>query len=369
MGKPLTTDLSKLSLKERINHIKKIANLSEQEAEILQTGKLELAQADRIIENVIGTILIPIGIATNFIINDRKFLVPMATEQRSIINAANKAAEWTLSAGGFKARNTGSIMIGQVQMLGIKNHEKAKHHILANKQKILSLANTQSSTRRSIDLRVRAFHSPPMLSVELLVDVKDSMGANVVNSMCETVAPLIESITQGKALLRIVSNLATERLVQVETTIMKDLIGGENIVNRIVSACVFAEKDPFRAATHNKGILNGVSAVLLAVGNDIRAVEAGAHAFAARSGTYCPLSFWRKNSRGDLEGFLEMPMAVGIIGGAVSSLPAAKICLKILSVKKATELGEVAASVGLACNLSAIYSLVTKNNACSSKRR
>jgi hydroxymethylglutaryl-CoA reductase len=368
-GKLLTTDFSRLNRKERMNYIQKIARLSEQEAEILQTGKLELAQADKIIENVIGTIPIPVGIATNFVINGRKFLVPMATEQSAIISAASEAAEWTLPTGGFKAYNTGSIMIGQIQVLGIKNYESARNRIFANKRKILSLANTQSSTRKAFDLRVREFKSPPMLLVELLVDVKDSMGANIVDSMCEAVAPLIESVTKGKVLLRIVSNLATERLVRAETIIIRDLIGGGNIVDGIVSACSFAEKDVFRAATHNKGILNGVSAVLLAVGNDTRAVEAGAHAFAARLGAYCPLSFWRKNSNGDLEGVAEMPMAVGITGGAVSSLPVAKVCLKILAVKKATELGEVATCVGLACNLFALYSLVTKQRMCKSKRK
>jgi hydroxymethylglutaryl-CoA reductase len=360
MGELLTLNFSKLSRKERIHYLKNVANLTEQEADILQAGKIELEAADRIIENVIGIIPIPIGIATNFVINGKKFLIPMATEQKSIINDASKAAEWTLSTGSFKAYNTGSIMIGQIQVLRIKNYARAKHQIFAHKQAILSLANTQSSTRRAVDLRVRELKSPHMLLVELLVDVKESMGANIVDSMCEAVAPLIESLTKGKVNLRIVSNLATERLVRIEATIMKDLIGGENIVNRIVSACAFAERDPFRAATHNKGILNGVSAVLLAVGNDIRAVEAGAHAFAAMSGKYSPLSFWAKNSKGDLEGVLEMPMAVGIVGGSVSSHPTARICLKILRVEKATELGEVAASVGLACNLFALYSLVTK---------
>lgn len=360
MGELLTLNFSKLSRKERIQYLKNVANLTEQEARILQAGKIELEVADRMIENVIGIIPIPIGIATNFVINGKRFLVPMATEQKSIISDASKAAEWTLSTGGFRAFNTGSVMIGQIQMLRIKDHEKAKRQIFAHKQAILSLANTQSSTRRAVDLRVRELKSPHMLLVELLVDVKDSMGANIVDSMCEAVAPLIESLTNGKVNLRIVSNLATERLVQVKTTIMKDLINGENTADRIVSACAFAERDPFRAATHNKGILNGVSAVLLAVGNDIRAVEAGAHTFAALSGRYSPLSSWIKNSNGDLEGVLEMPMAVGIIGGSVSSHPTARICLKILGVEKATELGEIAASVGLACNLFALYSLVTK---------
>jgi len=356
-------DFSKLNQNERLRYLKAETKLTKEEAEILRTGKMELKDAEMIIENVIGTIPIPIGIATNFAINGKKFLISMATEQRSIINAASKAAAWTLPTGGFKACNTGSIMLGQIQVLRIRNYERAKHQIFANKQKILSLANTQSSTRKAVDLRVRKLKSPPMLLVELVVDVKDSMGANIVDSMCEVVSPLIESLTHGKVNLRIVSNLATERLVRVEASIKKNLVGGENIVDRIVSACAFAEKDPFRAATHNKGILNGVSSVLLAVGNDTRAVEAGAHAFAALSGRYTPLSFCIKNPEGDLEGVLEMPMAVGTVGGSVSSNPTARICLKILGVERATELGEVAASVGLACNLFALHSLVTKRKA------
>lgn len=210
-----TLDFSKLSRKERICYLKDVANLTEQEVEILQAGKIELEAADRIIENVIGTIPIPIGIATNFVINGKKFWIPMATEQESIISDASKASEWTLSTGGFKAYNTGSIMIGQIQVLRIRNYERAKHQIFAHKQEILSLANTQSSTRRAVDLRVRELKTPPMLLVELLVDVKDSMGANIVDSMCEAVAPLIESLTKGKVNLRIVSNLATERLIRV----------------------------------------------------------------------------------------------------------------------------------------------------------
>jgi hydroxymethylglutaryl-CoA reductase len=354
-------DFSALSRKERIRYLKNLANLSDQEAEILQAGRIEIEVADRIIENVIGTIPIPIGIATDFVINGKEFLIPMATEQKSLILSASKAAKWTLPTGGFKASNTGSMMLGQVQVLKIANYEKARNQIFTHKQEILSLANTQSFTRKAVELKVRELKSPHTFLVELLVDVKDSMGANIVDSMCEAVAPLIESLTNGKVNLRIVSNLATERLVRVEATIMKDLIGGENTVDRIVNACAFAESDIFRAATHNKGILNGVSAVLLAVGNDTRAVEAGAHAFAALSGRYCPLSSWTKNFNGDLEGVLEMPMAVGIVGGSVSSHPTAKVCLKILSVKKATELGEVAASVGLACNLFALRSLVTRD--------
>jgi hydroxymethylglutaryl-CoA reductase len=363
MREPASLDFSKLSQKERLRYLRDLANLTEQETRIIQTGKIELEQVDRMIENVIGTMPIPIGMATNFVINGKKFLIPMATEQKSIISAASKAAEWTLPAGGFKTRNTGSIMIGQIQVLRIENNAQAKRRIYANKQKILFLANTQSPTRKAVDLRVRELKSPPMFLVELLVDVKDSMGANIVDSMCEAVAPLIESLTLGKVNLRIVSNLATERLVRVETTIKKDVIGEKDIFSRIASACAFAEKDPFRAATHNKGILNGVSAVLLATGNDTRAVEAGAHAFAALSGRYRPLSSWTKNSKGDLEGSLEIPMAVGIVGGAISSHPTASVCLKILGVRKATELGEVAASVGLACNLFALYSLVSRDSA------
>lgn len=353
----------KLNPRERLKYVKKFANLSSDEAEILQsTGALKLEQADRMIENVVGAISVPLGIAINFIVNGKEYLVPMATEQRSIITAASKGAEWTQATGGFKASSMGSTMIGQVQLTGVDDPEKARQRILSHKREILSVANTQSRVRKATDVEVRTLETAvgPMFIVELLVDTKDSMGANVVNAMAEAVAPLVESLTGGKVNLRMVSNLASRRLVRVRTVVAKENVGGLDIVDRIVEASVFAEADPFRAATHNKGVMNGVSAVLLATGNDTRAVEAGAHAFASVSGRYLPFTAWRKNEEGNLFGFLEMPMVVGTVGGVVSVHPTAKIALKILGVKTAVELGEVAASAGLAYNLAALQALVTQ---------
>ncbi|MDH5441373.1 MAG: hydroxymethylglutaryl-CoA reductase, degradative [Candidatus Bathyarchaeota archaeon] len=353
----------KLSFKERLNYLKEFARLSEEEVNLLSSsGAMELDLADRMIENVVGVMTIPFGIATGFLVNDKEYLVPMATEMRGIISMATKGAEWTRTTGGFKASSTGSTMIGQIQLVKVEDPGLARQRILATKEKILQKANTQSRTRKAIDVEVRSLRTPlaAMLVVELLVNVKDSMGANIVDSMCEAVAPLIESLTGGKTNVKIVSNLATKRLVHVETIVSKDSVGGPEIVDRIAEASAFAESDPFRAATHNKGIMNGVSAVLLATSNDTRAVEAGAHAYAAMTGQYRPLSTWRKNKEGNLLGNLTMPMAVGIIGGAISTHPTAKIALKILGVKTTTELGEIAASAGLAYNSVALQALVTQ---------
>lgn len=357
------TGFYKLSPKERLNYLKRFAKLSEEEIRLLlSSGALGFELADRMIENAIGVLPIPLGIASGFIVNGKEYLVPMATEQRSIISMATRGAEWPQATGGFKARSTSSTMIGQIQLAKVQDLKKAKQRILNNKEEILQEANTQSRTRRALDVEVRTLDTSvgSMLVVELLVDVKDSMGANVVDSMCEAAAPLIESLAEGKVNLRIVSNLATRRLVHVKAVVSKDAFEKVEIVDRIVLACAFAENDPFRAATHNKGIMNGVSAVLMATNNDTRAVEAGAHAYAAVKGKYRPLSIWRKNKEGNLIGELTMPMAVGIVGGTISTHPTAKIALKILRVKTAIELGEVAASTGLACNLAALQALVTE---------
>lgn len=353
----------KLSPKERLNYLKRFAKLSEEEIRLLlSSGALGLELADLMVENVIGVLPIPLGIASGFIVNGKEYLVPMATEQRSIISMATRGVEWTQATGGFKARSTQSTMIGQIQLVKVQDLEKAKQRILNNKEEILQEANAQSRTRRALDVEVRTVETfvGPMLVVELLVDVKDSMGANVVNSMCEAAALLVESLAEGKVNLRTVSNLATRRLVHVETVVSKDAFEEVEIVDRIVMASAFAENDPFRAVAHNKGILNGVSAVLMATNNDTRAVEAGAHAYAAMKGNYRPLSIWHKNKEGNLIGELTMPMAVGIVGGTISTHPTARIALKILGVKTAMELGEVATSAGLACNLAALQALVTK---------
>jgi hydroxymethylglutaryl-CoA reductase len=347
---------------ERLDYLRKFANLSEEDVKLLSSsGALELKSADRMIENVIGVIAIPLGIAVGFVVNDKEYLVPMATEQESIIPMVTRGAELTLETGGFRASSMGSTMAGQIQLVRVPDPEGAKQRILANKEKILQEANAQSKTRKATDVEVRRVESSigPMLIVELLVDVIDSMGANVVNSMCEVVAPLVEQLGEGRVNLRVVSNLAVRRLVHVETMVRKDDVGGAEVIDRIVSACDFAESDTWRAATHNKGIMNGVSAVLLATSNDTRAVEAGAHAYAAITGRYRPLSTWRKTEEGDLMGKLTMPMAVGIVGGAISAHPMARIALKILGVGTAAEFGEVVASAGLAYNLAALQALVT----------
>jgi hydroxymethylglutaryl-CoA reductase len=352
----------RLSLKERLEYLTDIVGLSEEEARFFMPSRsLTLETADRMIENVVGFMPIPLGIAEGLVVNGREYFVPMATEQRSVISMVTKGAEWTRESGGFKANTALSLMIGQIQLLKVPDFQRAHQIILANKESILQKANTQSSNRKAVDVKVREINSSigSMLIVELLVDVKDSMGANIVNSMCEAVAPLIKRISAGQVNAKVVSNLATGRLVHVEARLSKNVFGNIEDLNRIVGAVAFAENDPFRAATHNKGIMNGVSAVLQATCNDTRAVEAGAHAYAAMSGQYCPLSVWHKDEEDNLFGELTMPMAIGILGGAISTHPIAKAALKILGVTSAAELGAVAASAGLAYNLAALQALVT----------
>ena len=356
------SSFSILSPSERRRILKKVAGLTEEEIEALSLpGSLSLDMADRMIENVVGLIPVPIGIASGFLINGREYLVPMATEQRSVIKMAEMGASMVRASGGFKAESLGSTMIGQIQLTQIQDLKEASENIMALKDDILRLANTQSRTRTAFDVELRTLESAvgPMLIFELLVDVRDSMGANVVDSMLETVSPLVSSLSGGRANLRVLSNLATKRMVRVEVTVESDSIGSD-VVDGIVEASSFASADPYRAATHNKGIMNGIVSVLMATSNDTRAVEAGAHAYAALTGGYKPLSTWRKDDESNLIGELEMPMQLGIIGGAVSTHPTARSALKILGVKTAPELGEVAASTGLACNLAALSSLVSE---------
>jgi len=316
------------------------------------------------IENVVGAIPIPMGIAVNFLINGRDYLIPMAIEETSVVAAASYGAKMTRSKGGIFTSSTDPIMIGQIQTVKVKDPYYARMAILDAKDKILEKANEQDPLLVSLgggakDLRVKVIHTirGPMVITELLVNCKDAMGANAVNTMAEAVAPLIERITGGRVILRIISNLATERLARAWTVVDKKEVGGEEIVDGILDAYAFATADPYRAATHNKGILNGIIAVALATCNDHRAIEAGAHAYAARTGFYSPLSVWEKNEDGDLVGSIELPLAVGIIGGATKVHPIAKIALKILGVKTAQELAEVMAAVGLAQNLAALRAL------------
>ncbi len=353
----------KLSPQDRLDIVKKFADLTDEDALTLQsTGSLPLELADRMIENAVGAIPIPLGIAVNFLINGRDYLIPMAIEEPSVIAACSYAAKMARDKGGFTTSNTGPIMISQVQAVGVADPNGARMAILGAREDILRKANEHHRTTQAKDLDVKVLNSSagPMVITELLVDCRDAMGANAVNSMAEEVAPLIEEITGGKVYLRILSNLASKRLARARTVIAKEAVGGQEVVDGIVGAYAFAAVDPYRAATHNKGVMNGIIAVALATGNDTRGLEAGAHAYAARTGRYGPLTIWEKNRDGDLVGTIEVPMAVGIIGGATGVHPVAKVALKILGVKTATELGEVMAAVGLAQNLAALRALVTE---------
>lgn len=355
----------KLPLEERIRIVKRFANLTDEEVSLLEnTGALPFELADRMIENVVGAFPVPLGIAVNFLINKRNYLIPMAIEEPSVVAAASYAAKMAREGGGFHTTSTRPIMIGQIQAVGIKDPHRARTAMYAHREEILKKANEQDPVLVSLgggakDLDAKVIQTPtgPMLITELHVDCRDAMGANAVNTMAEAVAPIIERITGGRVYLRIISNLATKRLARAYATIPKESVGGEEVVDGIVQAYHFAAADPYRAATHNKGILNGVVAVVIATCNDHRAIEAGAHAYAARTGQYTTLSSWEKNHDGDLAGSLEMPMAVGTVGGAVSTHPIAKITLKILGVKSANELAEVIAAVGLAQNLAALRAL------------
>ena len=358
----------KLPIIERVKVVKDFANLTEEEVSLLlNTGSLPLSLADKMIENVIGVFHLPFAVATNFLINGKDYLVPMVIEEPSVVAAASNAAKMVRSGGGFKASTTPPVMIGQIQLTKVKDIEEAKKQILAEKDKILEIANEKDPIlvklgggAKDLEVRVIDTFKGPMIIVHLLVDVRDAMGANAVNTMAEAVAPYIEKITGGKVYLRIVSNLAVKRLARAECIVPKEVLGGEEVVEGIMYAYAFAKSDPYRAATHNKGIMNGVIAVALATGNDTRALEAGAHAYASITGRYLPLSTWEVTEKGDLKGFLEMPMAVGIVGGATRSNPLAKLAIKILGVKTASELAQVMVSVGLANNLAALKALATE---------
>jgi hydroxymethylglutaryl-CoA reductase len=357
----------KLPIEERLRIVKEFAGLSSEEAQTLAHGTMTSATAQRMIENVISMFPIPLGIATNFLVNGRDYLVPMAIEEPSVVAAASNAAKMARPTGGFTATSTEPVMISQIQIVKCPSPKDAEKAVLSAKKEILEKANQQDPTLVSMgggakDLRVRILPSlvGTLVIVELLVDCRDAMGANVVNTMAEAVAPMLEKISKGQARLRIISNLADRRVAKATTTVSKEVLGGEDIVDGIVEAYAFAAADPYRCATHNKGVMNGVTAVCLATGNDTRAIEAGAHAYASRSGHYSPLTTWKKDSKGNLVGTIEIPAAVGIIGGVTAVHPMAKICLKILGVKTARELGEVMAAVGLAQNMAALRALAAE---------
>ncbi len=355
-----------MPVEKRVSITSEKAGLTDEEAELLVSGGgLGLEEADKMIENVVGTIAYPLGIAANFRINGKDRLIPMAIEEPSVVAAASNMARLMREGEGVKVTSTEPVMIGQIQVLEIPDIEQAKKNVEEAKDKLLELANQQDPVlvkfgggARDIQQRAIQTKAGEMLILHLLVDCRDAMGANAVNTMCETLAPVVNELTGGRVLLRIISNLADHRLVRAECLVKKEDLGGEKVVEDIVAAWAFADADPYRAATHNKGIMNGVIAVALAVAQDHRALEAGAHAYAARSGHYGSLSRWSKNENGDLVGVLEMPMAVGIVGGATRTHPMACLALKVMGVSKSVELAEIMASVGLAQNLGALRALV-----------
>jgi hydroxymethylglutaryl-CoA reductase len=357
----------KLSMAERLRIVKEFGGLTDEEALALTGfGGLDPSVPDKMIENAVGSFQLPLGIAVNFLINGKDYLIPMAIEEPSVVAAASNAAKMARDEGGFFTSSTPPIMIGQVQLTGIKDPSRVKHVILEKRQEVLELANRQDPMLVKVgggakDLEVRVVNTlrGPNVIVHLLVDVRDAMGANAVNTMAEAVAPLLESISGGRVYLRILSNLASHRLARARAVWTKEAIGGEDVVDGVVEAYVFAEADPYRCATHNKGIMNGIDAVVLATGNDTRAIEAGAHSYAARAGGYKPLTTFEKTPEGDLVGTIELPMAVGLIGGATKVHPTARACIKLLGVKNAQELGEIIAAVGLAQNLAALRALAT----------
>ena len=357
----------KLGIDKRMKIVKEFASLSDDEVSTIRDNGLGVEDANRMIENVIGTIEIPIGIVVNFRINNKDYMIPMATEEASVVAAASNAAKMARTMGGFMASTTDPVMVGQIQLTGVNDPNGAKMSILSNKKRILDAVNEKDRIlirlgggAKDIEVRVIDTLAGPMVISHLLVNVKDAMGANAVNTMVEAAAPIIEEITGGRVMLKIISNLAVYRLARARAVFDKETIGGEDVVDAIITAYAFADGDLFRCATHNKGIMNGITAVVLATGNDTRAVEAGVHAYASISGEYMPFTTWEKNSNCDLVGTIEIPMPVGIIGGATAVHPVAKANIKILNVKTASEMAEVIASVGLAQNLAALRALATE---------
>jgi len=356
------------SHEEKLDILCNFSNLNDDELNHLKnaTGGIDFQHANKMIENAIGTFSLPLGIATNFKINDNDYLIPMVIEEPSVIAAASKAAKIAKLHGGFTASVEGNISIGQIQVLDV-NIQESISTINSNSNEIIELANSASKTLPKLgkgakEVQCKEIKTPTssMLIVELMIDVGDAMGANVTNTMCEIVAPLIEKITGGKTLLRILSNYSTKRMVSVSAIFDKDAVGGEQVVNDIISAFEFADNDVYRAVTHNKGVMNGTISVANATGQDSRAIEAAAHAYASHTGKYRSLTNWKKDDSGNLVGKFEIPLSVGIIGGVTNDHPIAKICTKILKLQNVPELSCIMAATGLAQNFAAMHALVTE---------
>ena len=365
----------KLSVEDRRNKVAQLSGLSPEEIDALAShGELSEQAADRMIENVIGTMSLPVGVATNFVIDGKSYLIPFCVEESSVVAAASNMAKRCLSNGGFKTNNDDPVMIAQIQVLDLPDVEEAAEAVLTAKYELMAMCNSLPSTMIKLgggckDIVTRSIDSMSgrMLIVHLLVDTRDAMGANAVNTMAELVSGKIEEITGGRVHLRILSNLATHRLAKVEATFTPEELSddgtrenGSKIISGILEAHHFAMADPYRAATHNKGIMNAISAIALACGQDWRAIEAGCHAWAAvEEGTYKSMTRWNRDDDGNLVGRIETPMAVGIVGGASKVHPAARANLSILGVESAQELAGIMAAAGIAQNLGAMRALAT----------
>ncbi|WP_321788038.1 MULTISPECIES: hydroxymethylglutaryl-CoA reductase, degradative [Paraburkholderia] len=363
-----------LSPEQRLAHLGQTLGLDDREyAQLAKPGALPIETANGMIENVIGTFELPLAVAGHFQINGQDVIVPMAVEEPSIVAAASFMAKLARESGGFVTSSTGPLMRAQVQVVNVSDPYGARLSILKHKDELLELANARDKVLIGLgggcrDIEVHVFPDTPrgaMVVAHLIVDVRDAMGANTVNTMAETVAPRIEAITGGKVRLRILSNLADLRVARAQVryapqTLATKEYSGEEVIDGVIDAYLFAATDPYRAATHNKGIMNGIDPVIVATGNDWRAVEAGAHAFASRSGRYTSLTTWEKAQNGDLVGTIELPMPVGLVGGATKTHPLARLALKIMGVRSAQELGEIAAAVGLAQNMGALRALATE---------
>jgi hydroxymethylglutaryl-CoA reductase len=364
-----------LTLAERRAKLAEAANQTPEDLIPFTTGGLSAESAEHMIENVIGMYALPVGIGLNFMVNGRDVLVPFVVEEPSIVAGASFMAKLARAGGGFTATTTEPLMIGQMQLINVVNMNEARLKIYEHKAELLAEADSIDSVLKSFgggarDLEVRMIEDSPIgpfIVIHLIYDVRDAMGANAINTACERLAPRIEAITGGKVHLRILSNLADRRIARArctipvsELTVGFETFKGETVRDGIIAAWAFAATDPYRAATHNKGIMNGVDSVVVATGNDWRAIEAGAHAYAARSGRYTSLSTWGKDVNGNLVGTLEMPMAVGIVGGATKVHPAAQAAVKLMGVTTASELAEIIVSVGLAQNMAALRALATE---------
>jgi hydroxymethylglutaryl-CoA reductase len=351
---------------ERLEILKGQVDLSETELRMLEDLKgLDFETANRMIENVIGVMPLPLAVATNFKVNGREVIVPMALEEPSVVAAASNAAKLALPEG-FESKASEPVMIGQIQIVDVPDMETALQAIELNKSELMAICDRQDSTlikfgggTRKLEAKVIESQRGQMLVIHIHVDVRDAMGANAVNTMAEAITNRLEELTQGKVRLRIISNLAVHRTVKAKAVWKKELLG-EDTIEGILDAFAFAEADQYRCTTHNKGIMNGIDAVIIATGNDFRAIESGAHSFAALNGKYHSLTKYHKNEDGDLVGEIELPMAVGLVGGATRTHPIARLSIKLLGVKKASELAEIVAAVGLAQNFAALRALATE---------